>query len=84
MLLQGKVALVTDEAARVLRTDGTAIEGLYAIGNCSAAVMGRTYAGAGATLGPAMTFGYLAAKDLSQRKVVWERPMAATGIAANA
>ena len=60
-----KGGLVTDEAARVLRTDGTPIEGLYAIGNCSAAVMGRTYAGAGATLGPAMTFGYLAAKDLA-------------------
>jgi 3-oxosteroid 1-dehydrogenase len=49
----------------VLRADGTRIEGLYAVGNCSAAVMGRTYAGAGATLGPAMTFGYLAARDLA-------------------
>jgi 3-oxosteroid 1-dehydrogenase len=60
-----KGGLVADEAARVLRPDGTPIAGLYAIGNCSAAVMGRTYAGAGATLGPAMTFGYLAAKDLA-------------------
>jgi 3-oxosteroid 1-dehydrogenase len=60
-----KGGLLTDESARVLRADGTCIEGLYAIGNCSAAVMGRTYAGAGATLGPAMTFGYLAAKDIA-------------------
>ena len=36
------------------------IPGLYAAGNASAAVMGRTYAGPGATIGPAMTFGYLA------------------------
>lgn len=60
-----KGGLVTDESARVLRADGSVIEGLYATGNCSAAVMGRTYAGAGATLGPAMTFGYLAAKDIA-------------------
>ena len=64
-----KGGLLTDEAARVLRADGTCIEGLYAIGNCSAAVMGKTYAGAGATLGPAMTFGYLAAKDIASAKL---------------
>jgi len=52
----------------VVRHDGTAIGGLYAVGNCSAAVMGKTYAGPGATLGPAMTFAYLAAQDLAQAK----------------
>ncbi|GLW29387.1 3-oxosteroid 1-dehydrogenase [Actinoplanes regularis] len=59
-----KGGLRTDERARVLRPDGTVIPGLYAAGNVSAAVMGRSYAGAGATLGPALTFGYLAALDL--------------------
>jgi 3-oxosteroid 1-dehydrogenase len=51
----------TDENARVLRDSGEAIPGLYATGNCSASVMGRTYPGAGATMGPAITFGFLAA-----------------------
>ena len=57
--------LRTDEHARVLRTT-TLVEGLYAVGNASAAVMGRSYAGAGATIGPAMTFGYVAAKHIAR------------------
>ncbi|MCX2949034.1 FAD-dependent oxidoreductase [Lentzea sp. NEAU-D7] len=60
-----KGGLRTDARARVLREDGSVIEGLYAAGNTSASVMGHTYAGAGATLGPAMTFGYLAGLDIS-------------------
>jgi 3-oxosteroid 1-dehydrogenase len=56
--------LRTDEHARVLRADDTVVRGLYAVGNTSAPVMGRSYAGAGATIGPAMTFGYVAAKHL--------------------
>ena len=61
-----KGGLVTDEHARVLRPDGSAIPGLYAAGNVSSAVMGRTYAGPGATIGPALTFGYLAAEDIAR------------------
>ncbi|WP_051198880.1 3-oxosteroid 1-dehydrogenase [Gordonia shandongensis] len=53
----------TDVVGRVLRADGTPIDGLYASGNTSAPVMGHTYAGPGATIGPAMVFGYLAALD---------------------
>ncbi len=64
-----KGGLLTDPQARVLREDGSVIEGLYATGNTSAAVMGKTYAGAGSTLGPAMTFGYLAARDLARQPV---------------
>jgi 3-oxosteroid 1-dehydrogenase len=59
--------LLTDEYARVLRPDGTIVPGLYAVGNTSAPVMGRSYAGAGATIGPAMTFGFVAAKHLASQ-----------------
>jgi 3-oxosteroid 1-dehydrogenase len=58
--------LRTDEYARVLRSDDSVVKGLYAVGNTSAAVMGRSYAGAGATIGPAMTFGYVAAKHIAE------------------
>ena len=61
--------LRTDEFARVLRGDDTVVRGLYAVGNTSAAVMGRSYAGAGATIGPAMTFGFVAAKHLAAQTV---------------
>jgi 3-oxosteroid 1-dehydrogenase len=59
--------LRTDEYARVLRADDTVVRGLYAVGNTSAPVMGRSYAGAGATIGPAMTFGFVAAKHCAAR-----------------
>ena len=56
--------LVIDTHARVLNKDGSVIPGLYACGNCSTALL-PTYPGPGSTLGPAMTFGYLAAKDIT-------------------
>jgi len=59
-----KGGLNADEKARVLDKDGKIIAGLYVIGNNSAALMGPTYAGAGSTIGPAMTFGYIAANDV--------------------
>ncbi|WUI30951.1 3-oxosteroid 1-dehydrogenase [Nocardia sp. NBC_00416] len=62
-----KGGLVADTAARVLREDGTPIEGLYASGNVSTPVMGHTYAGPGATIGPAIAFGYLAVHDIIDR-----------------
>jgi succinate dehydrogenase/fumarate reductase flavoprotein subunit len=62
--------LRTDEYARVLRDDDSVIAGLYATGNVTAAVMGRSYAGAGATIGPAMTFGYVAAKHIAQTRMI--------------
>jgi 3-oxosteroid 1-dehydrogenase len=56
-----KGGIRTDVHGRALRDDGSVIEGLYAAGNVSAPVMGHTYPGPGGTIGPAMTFGYLAA-----------------------
>ena len=58
-----KGGMLTDAHARVLKEDGQAIRGLYAAGNSTASVMGRTYPGAGGTIGPALTFGFLAAED---------------------
>lgn len=60
-----KGGIVTDACARALRPDGSVIDGLYAAGNASAAVMGHTYAGAGSTIGPALTFGFIAANDIA-------------------
>lgn len=54
--------VVIDAKGRVLRADGTPIEGLYATGVTAASVMGNVYGGAGSSIGPAMTFGYIAAK----------------------
>ena len=53
--------LATNEYAQVLNTSGQVINGLYAAGNCSASVMGHCYPAAGGTLGPALTFGFIAA-----------------------
>lgn len=60
--------LDVDTHARVKREDGSTIDGLYAVGNCSSALMGRSYPGAGSTLGPAMVFAYLAAQDIANRQ----------------
>lgn len=59
-----KGGLVTDEHARVLDVFGEVVRGLYACGNTTAHPMGVGYAGAGSTLGPAMTMGYVAAEHL--------------------
>ncbi|NNE20519.1 MAG: FAD-dependent oxidoreductase [Myxococcales bacterium] len=62
-----KGGLVTDSHSRVLKADGRVIAGLYAAGNSSSSVMGRSYPGAGGTIGPALTFGFLAAEDAARR-----------------
>ncbi|WP_433220550.1 3-oxosteroid 1-dehydrogenase [Microtetraspora malaysiensis] len=63
-----KGGMVTDATARVLSPSGAVIPGLYAAGNSSAAVMGHSYAGAGSTIGPAMTFGYIAANHIADSR----------------
>jgi succinate dehydrogenase/fumarate reductase flavoprotein subunit len=57
--------LRTDAFARVLRPDGRPVEGLYAAGNDMASIMAGRYPSGGITLGPAMTFGYIAAHHAS-------------------
>ena len=57
-----KGGLTYNPNGQVLRADGTVIDGLYAIGNTSAAVMGNDYAGAGATIGPSIVFGFVSAR----------------------
>jgi 3-oxosteroid 1-dehydrogenase len=57
-----KGGLETDEFARVLNAEGIPIPGLFATGNCAASAMGSVCPGAGATIGPAMVFGYIAAQ----------------------
>ncbi len=65
--LDTKGGPVTDVLGRVVDTKDTVIEGLYASGNCSASISGQAYWGAGGTLGPAITFGYLAGKHAAAR-----------------
>jgi 3-oxosteroid 1-dehydrogenase len=57
--------LLTDDKARVLDAKGKPISGLYAVGNNAASAMGESYPGAGVTIGPAMTFGYIAARHMT-------------------
>ena len=57
--------LVTNAKAQVIDDAGQPIEGLYAVGNNAASSMGESYPGAGVTIGPAMTFGYIAARDMT-------------------
>ena len=55
----------TTPTGQVLRADGQAIEGLYAVGNDRASVMGGNYPAAGITLGPNLTFGYVTANHIA-------------------
>lgn len=57
--------LKTEVSGRVTRSDGTPIEGLFAVGNDRASIMGGNYPGAGITLGPAMVFGYITGRHLA-------------------
>ena len=59
------LGLRVDPSARVLDASGSPIPGLYAVGTVAASIMRGTYPGAGAMLGPALTFGYLAAQDIA-------------------
>jgi predicted oxidoreductase len=60
--------LVTDAQTRVLDVERMPIPGLFAVGNDAASIFGGSYPGAGATLGPAMTFGYICGKHLAESR----------------
>jgi 3-oxosteroid 1-dehydrogenase len=62
-----KGGLKADARGRVVDADGRPIPKLYAAGNASGSVFGDCYPGAGATIGPAMVFGYIAANDIAAR-----------------
>ncbi|PJE21820.1 MAG: 3-ketosteroid-delta-1-dehydrogenase [Mycobacterium sp.] len=61
--------VITNEHAQVLDQQDRVIEGLYATGNTTATVMGRTYPGAGASIASSMVFGYVAARHAAGRKI---------------
>ncbi|KAA1176974.1 3-ketosteroid-delta-1-dehydrogenase [Rhizobium tropici] len=68
--------LAADEYARVLRTDATPINGLYAIGNNAGNAFGHVYPGAGATIGQGVTFGYIAAQHMASTAQHFDIPKA--------
>ncbi|MEV0668859.1 3-ketosteroid-delta-1-dehydrogenase [Mycobacterium sp. NPDC050441] len=59
--------LRADDHARVLREDGSAIDGLYAIGNTAANAFGSVYPGAGATIAQGLVYGYIAALHAARK-----------------
>lgn len=63
-----KGGLKCDAFARVLDNSGAVIPGLYAAGNAAASPFGDCYPGAGGTIGPAMTFGYIASTHMAQQR----------------
>ncbi|EDP64202.1 putative dehydrogenase [alpha proteobacterium BAL199] len=64
------VGLVTDADARVLDGDGAPVPGLYACGNDMDSMMAGIYPGPGITIGPAMTFAWIAARHAARRNAV--------------
>lgn len=62
--------IATNASAEVVDRDGRTIEGLYAVGNDALSIMGGTYPAAGITIGPAMTFGFIAANHIAEERGV--------------
>jgi 3-oxosteroid 1-dehydrogenase len=65
--------VITNEHAQVLDEGDQVIDGLYATGNTTATVMGRTYPGAGASIASTMVFGYVAARHAAGRSLAGEK-----------
>lgn len=62
--------IATDASCQVLTKDQRKVNGLYAVGNDAASIMGGNYPGAGITLGPALTFGYVVGRTLANSAVL--------------
>lgn len=77
--LGAKGGVRTDADARVLRKDGTVIEGLYAAGNTSASLSGSFYPGPGVPLGTAMTFSYRATQHMATSSPATQTRLSSTG-----
>lgn len=60
--------LATDATARVLDRDGRTVPGLYAVGADQANVMGGHYPAGGVNIGPALTFGFVAGRELARTR----------------
>ena len=73
-LLATSLGLATDADAQVLDANGSPIGGLYAVGNDMASVFGGIYPGPGATIGPALTFAYRAARHAAGSRSALGRP----------
>ncbi|HEV2153666.1 FAD-dependent oxidoreductase [Bradyrhizobium sp.] len=73
------IGMKVDAQARVLREDGSPVAGLYACGNDMGSIMNGNYPGPGITLGPALTFGYIAGRHLAEGAVASVAPSAAAG-----
>lgn len=73
--------LRTDSHARVKAARGGTIDGLYAVGNVAAGIFGQAYPGGGSTLGPGITFGYLAGRHVASAAA---RPVGRTAVAGSA
>lgn len=62
--------IATDASCQVLTKDKRKVKGLYAVGNDAASIMGGNYPGAGITLGPAITFGYVVGQVIAKGEMV--------------
>lgn len=62
-----KGGLKTDAKAQVLDVNDRPIPGLYSAGNNAGSPFGNLYPGAGGTIGPAATFGFIAANEIAKQ-----------------
>jgi 3-oxosteroid 1-dehydrogenase len=74
-----KGGLKADANGQVVHRDGRPIPGLYAVGNASGSAFGDCYPGGGGTLGPAATFGFIAAGHIAA-SVNWRGDARLAGI----